>query len=205
MKTSILAKRDHAAQKRIVAAMEELAERLGIEIPEQMQRQIGSPAERAMQQREGVADLLEAIMASVEQLEQATEAAQMPLEMAVFLVREANEDWVEAAKAATPEIVEETLQAINLVNAVSLVREASDEDLLAISGIGEATLMVIRERVEIRSEMDEASEEAAGADGEPVEDEPDPASKAPEESPEDTGAEAEHNAGDVADSEVVEA
>jgi hypothetical protein len=57
MKTAIRAARDHEAQERIKAAVRQLAEKHGLALP-QLTFQRGTPQERAMKQRESIADFL---------------------------------------------------------------------------------------------------------------------------------------------------
>jgi dsRNA-specific ribonuclease len=63
MKQGVLAGRDMAATRRMVAAAEALARHFGLdaEVLERVQTQKGEPQLRQMLQREAVADLLEAI------------------------------------------------------------------------------------------------------------------------------------------------
>lgn len=71
MKAGILFQRDGIAQQRILAAAAGLAERLGMppRLMENLQVQRGDPATRAMQEREAVADLLEAVVERVEAIQ----------------------------------------------------------------------------------------------------------------------------------------
>lgn len=70
MKAGILFERDGRAQQRILRAATELADRLGVAptVLEQLKTQRGDPAVRAMQQREAIADLLEALVERSEHL-----------------------------------------------------------------------------------------------------------------------------------------
>jgi hypothetical protein len=190
MKTSILAARDARAQKRIMEAAEALSERFGLEIPAQMRRQIGNPSERAMQQREGIADLLDMVWFSIS--EQPKEASTMLLTTAVELVRGADEDHLQVVQAVCQEEIDEALRAIGLANAVKRVRGASDEDLLAISGVGEATLASLRRAVAV-PEPDAGDEE--GPEGELAEGEDEPDAPEAESSGPDA-AETEEEAGE---------
>jgi len=103
MKTSIRAARDDAAQKRIVAAAEELAGRFGLDVPERVYSQPrGSVAEMAMHQREALADLLEELVGVLQ----------------------------------LPQVKTDDLQA--------MIDQATDEELLALPGIGPVTVERLR-------------------------------------------------------------
>lgn len=101
MKLSVMAARDSAAQKRIVAAATQIAERYGVNLPDGVVgNHRGTVAEVAMKQREAIAQFLESIM-----LDPQSE----PLELK------------------------------------DVIRQASDEELLALPGVGQATLKALRE------------------------------------------------------------
>lgn len=67
MKLSMLASRDDAATKQIVAATEKLVAHFGLseDVLTNVQTQRGTPPVRAMMQREAVASLLEAVVAAL--------------------------------------------------------------------------------------------------------------------------------------------
>lgn len=70
MKAGILFEKDGKAQQRILKASTTLADRLQVhpDVLDKLRVQKGDPAVRAMQQREAIADLLEAVVTRVEAL-----------------------------------------------------------------------------------------------------------------------------------------
>jgi DNA uptake protein ComE-like DNA-binding protein len=102
MKLSVMAARDSAAQKRIVAAATQIAERYGVNLPDGVVgNHRGTVAEVAMKQREAIAQFLESM-------------AMLDPQPAPLALKD-------------------------------VIRQASDEELLALPGVGQATLKALRE------------------------------------------------------------
>lgn len=130
---------ENAVKARIRRAAEALCELYGYPVPESFHRLIGTPPVRRVAYLEGIAQVLEAV-AEGEGLDLVEEEAEDP------------EPVGESVIIATPTIFElpiEGKQAAALVEAgydrLALLADASDEELLAIDGIGPKTLEAIRE------------------------------------------------------------
>lgn len=134
MKIEKRAERDAKAQARLVAAAEYLATHLGIDIPEGIRVQRGRPPERMMWQREAVADLLEAIQRKVADAKAEPRSWVASVAESIVLA-----PWF----TFVPESIIVALRDAGFADLES-IDAASDEELLAVHGIGPATLRRMR-------------------------------------------------------------
>lgn len=152
MDPSVKATRTAIAQNRVTVAASAVAERYGL--TDQLTAVQTASAVRAdvrpLYQMEAVADLLDAIVAS-----EGVEAEDASPESELLVL--------ESVNARTARLLTES----GYTNVVAL-REASDDDLVAISGIGAATVRAIR--AEIGQPEGAGDEDALPEPDEPIDD-----------------------------------